>query len=243
MTISREKITAQLARSTDKRARAIAAGFPWITGEMMEQFSGDKNSIVRSCVASNPAISTSLLRQLTSDIAPHVRGAASAALAIRENSPLEKALEKDRPGSRTSTDYGLPEPQATFLHEAREDQTTPERLMELLNHGSEWVRVNVGFPNFAFGVELIDPESNRLTAELVKTLVHDESGLVRAAVARNPFTPADSLRMLTGDPDSRVLLMLSSNPSSPIDVLEEISQHGRLHYLKAIAWNPALPDK
>jgi hypothetical protein len=242
MTISREKITEQLTRSTDKSARAIAAGFPWITGEMMEQFSSDKNSIVRSCVASNPAISTSLLRQLTSDIAPHVRGAASAALAIRENSPLEKALEKDRPGSRTLTNYGLPEPQATLLHEAREAQTTPERLMELLNHGSEWVRANVGYPNFAFGVELVDPESNRLTADLVTSLVNDESGLVRAAVARNPFTPADSLRMLTGDPDSRVLLMLSSNPSSPIDVLEEISQHGRLDYLKAIAWNAALPN-
>lgn len=213
--LTRSYIAEKLANHSDRNARATCAAFTWISQELLERLSEDKWSIVRLCTAMNRFTPKQILEKLTGDVAPHVREASRLTLDFltRPETPYVPDV------SEYNVPIGLSDELGQQFKLARQSDLSQSEIRELLSSRSEWVRTNLAFPYFAFATKLTEPKALRLDPESLVKLANDESGLVRAALARNPLVPKEILESLAGDTDSRVIDMLASNPSTPKEIL------------------------
>jgi hypothetical protein len=207
----------------------------------MELLSRDKNSVVRECLAGNQSTPEHLLRALELDIAPHVQDAARYNLTRRApNSELWSDSVNDLPAERWYP-VGMSEEQIAMIDLALSESLAEEQAKELLEKGSDWVRAYVAFPNFSFGAKLREPESQRVGPSILNSLLTDESGLVRAALARNPLIPVDFYKQLALDEDRRVIEMLARNPSTPQEILQSLTERDNWRLLVCVAENSSVP--
>jgi hypothetical protein len=131
--------------------------------------------------------------------------------------------------------------QIAMIDLALSESLTEEQAKELLEKGSDWVRAYLAFPNFSFGAKLSEPVSQRFGPSVLNSLLNDESGLVRAALARNPLIPVDFYRQLALDEDRRVIEMLARNPSTPQEILQSLTERDNWHLLVCVAENSSVP--
>jgi hypothetical protein len=99
----------------------------------------------------------------------------------------------------------------------------------------------LAFPDFRFGGQLQEPVSQRVGDGILNALLHDESGLVRAALARNPHIPVDLLKQLALDEDRRVIEMLARNPSASNEILHSLIELDDWRLLVCVAENSSVP--
>jgi hypothetical protein len=239
--LTKSSIANLLSTHPDKEARATCASFPWLSKDLMVLFATDKNSVVRECLARNKSTPEYLLRTLQRDIAPHVQDAAAYNLKRREPALDEHSNAVAGLPTKGRYPIGLPEDQVSMIDLALSESLTEEIAKELLENGSEWVRVYLAFPGFSFGAQLHEPVSLRFGENILNALLYDESGLVRSALARNPHIPVDFYRQLALDKDLRVIEMLARNPSAPKEVLQSLTELDNWRLLVCVAENSSVP--
>lgn len=239
--LTKSAIAQLLSTNPDKEARASCATFSWLPQDLMELLSRDKNSVVRECLARNQNTPEHLLRALELDIAPHVQAAAKYNLTSRE--PDSESLSQSANDLPTERWYpvGMSEEQIAMIDLALLESLTEEQAKELLQKGSDWIRAYVAFPNFSFGAKLREPVSQRVGLSILISLLNDESGLVRAALARNPLIPVDFYKQLALDEDRRVIEMLARNPSAPLEILQSLTERDDWRLLVCVAENSSVP--
>lgn len=239
--LTKSAIANLLSKHPNKEARASCASFSWLSLDLMEHFATDKNSVVRECLARNQSTPELLLNKLLLDIAPHVQAAAAYNLKRRE--PDLEVIPEPEVDDSAHRWYpiGMSEDQIAMLDLALADSLTEEQAKELLDKGSEWVRAYLAFPDFSFGGHLNEPGSQRVGEGILKALLNDESGLVRAALARNPLIPIDFYGQLALDEDRRVIEMLARNPGAPREVLQSLIERDNWRVLVCVAENSSVP--
>jgi hypothetical protein len=239
--LTKTAIANLLSTHPDKEARATCASFSWLPQDLMALFATDKNSVVRECLARNQSTPELILRTLQLDIAPHVQDAAAYNLKRREpDLEVSPAQVVDLPAKRWYP-IGMSEEQISMIDLALAESLTEEQARELLDNGSEWVRAYLAFPDFRFGGQLQEPVSQRVGDGILNALLHDESGLVRAALARNPHIPVDLLKQLALDEDRRVIEMLARNPSASNEILHSLIELDDWRLLVCVAENSSVP--
>jgi hypothetical protein len=134
----------------------------------------------------------------------------------------------------------MSEEQIAMINLALSENLTEEQAKELLQKGSDWVRAYLAFPNFSFGAKLREPVSQRVSPSILNSLLNDKSGLVRAAVARNPLIPVDFYKQLAADEDRRVIEMLARNPSTPQKILQSLTERDNWRLLLCVAENSSV---
>jgi hypothetical protein len=239
--LTKSDIAQLLSTNPDKEARASCATFSWLPQDLMELLSRDKNSVVRECLARNPSTPEHLLRALELDIAPHVQDAARYNLNRRETDSQSWSDSVNNLPTERWYPVGMSEEQIAMIDLALSESLTEEQAKELLEKGSDWVRAYLAFPNFSFGAKLSEPVSQRIGPSILDTLLNDESGLVRAALARNPLIPVDFYEQLASDEDRRVIEMLARNPSTPLEVLQSLTESHDWRLLVCVAENSSVP--
>lgn len=241
MLLSKLQIAGVLSRNNDREARATCARFPWISDDLMHILANDKHSHVRRALAYNSNTPLEILRKLENDVAPHVRDAAAFMLANRE---LNKEGSSGRDPQAMPEPWipaGMPADQIEFFAKASVGGLSEGEAEQLLDLGDEWVRAYVAFPDFSFWGQLREPEPFLFGSSILERLLRDESGLVRAALARNPHIPEGFYRVLAVDKDRRVLEMLGENPKTPADILESLAREGHWRLLVSITKNDSVP--
>jgi hypothetical protein len=239
--LTKTAIANLLSTHPDKEARATCASFSWLPKDLMALLATDKNSVVRECLARNQSTPEFILRTLQLDIAPHIQDA--AAYNLKRHEPDLEVLHDpvvDLPAKRWYP-IGISEEQITMINLALAESLTEEQAKHLLDNGSEWVRAYLAFPDFSFGGQLHEPVSQRVGDGIFNVLLHDESGLVRAALARNPHIPVDFYKPLSLDEDRRVIEMLARNPSAPNEILQSMTKLDNWRLLVCVAENSSVP--
>ena len=79
--------------------------------------------------------------------------------------------------------------------------------------------------------------------EILAKLYDDKNLDIRAAVARNPFTPPQILVKLSDDEDSYVRMVVAGNPSTPPEILVKLSDDEDSYVRMAVAGNPSTPPQ
>ena len=239
--VSKITIAQELATSTEREARAACARFPWISDDLMRLLSDDKHSIVRAALASNPSASLEILHRLKDDVAPHVREAAQRNIsrqAVGNYVDIESASSSD---GEPWIPAGMTEEQAEMLRLTLTGDLSDQLAERLLKLGNEWVRAYLAFPNFAFWGKVKEPSHFTFGPSILDRLLLDESGLVRAALARNPNIPERFYELLATDADRRVQEMLCLNPKTPMAILESLAATGNWRLLECITNNDSVP--
>jgi hypothetical protein len=207
----------------------------------MKLFSKDKHSLVRGALASNPNTDLEILRELENDIAPQVRDAAQNNISSRAAGESGEITHLYSPALGPWLPIAMDEDQIKMLHVAFTGNLSEQEASNLLTHGEDWVRASLAFPHFSFWTKLDEPTAFPFGPSILDRLLCDESGVVRAALARNPHIPKGFYEILAKDQDRRVPKMLCQNPNTPMEILESLAKQDNWELLVSMTQNDSLP--
>jgi len=199
----------QLAKDKSSDVRRAVASNEKASIGILELLSKDKDENVRANIASNLNCTVDILEKLSNDKETYVLQSVIANL----NTPIELikkfASHKDE-GVRASV--------------AQYSRGNIEILKGLAGDSESYVRRMVANPQ-----NVDDEASMKVPLEILEKLAVDEEADVRTAVAENPYTSAELLRLLSKDKNldrysnSKAISAVANNPNTPQDALEYLS--------------------
>ena len=207
------EIYSRLARDSEWRIRQEAARYPFAIGIPLARLCLDADSDVREAVASNLAITTSMILKLASDENNNVR----AAIVRHENLPLEalQLLCCDEE----------PETRALALKHPNMPRNLAERFERLHALDPKLNAAQLEELAITPSAHASIAKHPNVTTKLLEQLGWREHWRLREAVASNPKLEHQVLAELALDSDLDVLRALARNSSTSSEVLLQLVNH------------------